>query len=291
MCSPVFYSKPKAGLVDPLATVFKTKRGSYVYAPVTGVLSAVGDDAVVTTETGYRHVLKNVRIPKAKTAGVVKSGERIGFARGRRVRYNRFGPNGKKLRTDVVVARKKMAHKVSRIFYAATMRVPTNPAGVMGPGTERKVVWHTSESEPSSGISPVADWVQMMGSQYTLIWNPYEEDRSKRFLQLYPSNAGARALKNAGDYPTNRHGRYCIQICVIGRAKDAPLATSPMYGRRELLEWLDYHRIPRKLLYNQLNPSRSRANWEMNGHTGHVACPGNDHTDPGRISKRKLFGP
>jgi hypothetical protein len=61
-----------------------------------------------------------------------------------------------------------------------------------------------------------------------------------------------------------------------------------MYGRRDLMEWLDDWGIPRVL---NLDNSRSKKNWEKSGHSTHRSCPGNDHTDPGKINKKRLLGP
>lgn len=289
MCSPVPYSRPKSGFLNSLTTKFRTKKGSFIYAPNKGRVIATETGLVLITKNNYRHVLSNVSV--INNGSTAEAGERIGYARGRSVRYKRFSPNNKQIETLSVIERDNNSIKPTDFFHAASKRIPTEKGGIMGPGNEVKVVWHTSESDPASGIGPVADWVQLKKSQYTLIWNPYEKDRRKRFLQFYPAGAGARALKNAGTYATNRHGKLCIQICVIGRKNDAPLSKSPLYGRRELMEWLDRHGVPRKLTYDQGNPLRNRTNWEKSGHTAHVACPGNDHTDPGLINTRKLFGP
>lgn len=290
MSSPVPYSKPRSGLVDRKTTKFRTKKRSFIYAPHSGKIDKIENGVTVTAPNGFKHVLKNVTtFHKAGTE--VVTGERIGHAKGITVRYSRYNREGKKIESMSVAKKTAIAVKPTNYFYAAKTRIPTSQGGVMGPGTEVKVVWHTSESDHNSGIGPVADWVQYKGWQYTLLWNPYAENRDERFLQFYPANVGARSLLSDSGYPTNRHGKKCIQICVIGRAADKPLSKSPMYGRRELMEWLDYHKIPRKLTYNQRKPIRSRENWEKSGHTAHIACPGNDHTDPGRINTRKLFGP
>lgn len=291
MTSPVPYSKPKRPILHKKRVKFKTKRGSFVYAPHTGVLTVDGNKIRIVTDNKYVHLLKNVKFTGYLNRRKVLAGERIGVATRRRVIYSRYRPDKKEVDAIAAVKRHDNKVKADEYFRRARRVSPKHTPGVMGPGKERKVVWHTSESDWRSGIDPVTNWVQMKGSQYTLLWNPYEKRRSERFRQLYSSHDGARSLKNDGDYGTNRHGEICIQICVIGRAADKPLSKSPMYGRRELMEWIDYHDIPRKLIFDQSNPLRSRKQWEKDGHATHRVCPGNDHTDPGYINTKKLFGP
>lgn len=290
--SPAPYSKPKRLLFSKYGVKFATKAGSYVYAPHGGTVHTDGGSLVVCTASKYEHKIRNVKLSERLKAGdVVRSGQRIGTAVGRKIVYTRRGPSGKEIDAMEVALRDDSRVAPREFFKPAKRRVPADPGGVMGPGTERKVVWHTSESDWRDGIDGVVEWIQKMGSQYTLLWNPYEKDRRKRFVQIYSSRVGARALKNDFNFPTNRHGELCIQICVIGRKSDSPLSKSPMYGRRELMEWLDYHKIPRKLVFDQKNPKRSRVQWMQSGHATHSVCPGNDHTDPGYINTKKLFAP
>lgn len=291
MTSPVPYSKPKRLFFNKNRVKFRTRVGSYVYAPHGGKISSSGSIVRIVTNNGYEHRLKNVVLTKARQDSRVKAGVRIGEATGLRVVYSRYRPDGEEVDALQSVLRNDSSVVPPEFFSCAKRRIPVHQGGEMGPGTERKVVWHSSESNWQDGIDGVVDWIQKQGSQYTLLWNPYEKDRRKRFVQLYSSRVGARALKNDGDYPTNRHGELCIQICVIGRKSDTPLSKSPMYGRRELMEWLDFHKIPRKLIFDQTAPIRSRSQWGTSGHATHRTCPGNDHTDPGYINISKLFGP
>ena len=164
---------------------------------------------------------------------------------------------------------------------------PQSMWGAMtGEGDARKCVWHTSESDPGS-IRGVVDWVQQQGSQYTLVWDP----TTGEVVQLLPADVGARALKNAGWFPTNRYGDVCIQICVVGRAADNPLTKGkPMKGRRKLLKWVGKWGVPRHHIKRGLVP-RSRTKWKKSGHTTHLACPGNDHRDPGKVDWGWLLRP
>jgi len=267
---------------------FETAKGSYVYAPSGGRVEQDGDEVVIL-EGHLRHTLKGVRTFLTFNNELIP-GARIGHATGRRVYYTvEYKANGVWSLGDAMpTVRKNDSERRRRdVMHRAKKLTPASAAGEMGPGNERCVVWHTSESDPGS-IEAVADWVQQQGSQYHLIWDSYEKNPRKRFIQIFQPEGGARSLMNDGSYGTNRHGAVRIQICVIGRAKNNPLTKSPMYGRRALMEWLDSWDIPREF---NLDNKRSRREWEKSGHTTHRSCPGNDHVDPGKIDTRKLLGP
>ena len=282
MCNPAPYSTPKRRVIRRKQVSRVTAKGSYIYAPVHGAVSIDGD-TVTLTRGAQKHVLKGVRYTRKHK---LYAGARIGVATGRRVYYSVYVDG---IAIDALhFARLRDSKRKRRMLMKDARKVtPKDEAGVMGPGRERCAVWHTSESNPGTS-DIVLDWVQMQGSQYTIIWDPYEKNPKKRFTQIFLPDDGARAVENDGDYGTNRHGAVRVQICVIGRAGNAPLSKSPMYGRRDLMEWLDDWDIPRRL---NLDNSRSRANWEKSGHTTHRSCPGNDHADPGKISKKRLLGP
>lgn len=285
MCSPAPYSRPKRRIVSRKQVVLRTAKGSYIYAPAPG--SVHTDHGVVTITHGrFKHVLKGVRYKRKGNPRF--HGARIGVATGRKVIYSVY-EDGKQIDAMPFAIRNDSKRKPRLVMKGARKVKPQSEAGVMGPGDEHCAVWHTSESNPGT-TGPVLDWVQSQGSQYTIIWDPYEKNPKKRFTQIFQADDGARALKNADNdsYGTNRHGKIRIQICVIGRAGNAPLVKSPMYGRRDLMEWLDDWGIPRVL---NLDLGRSKHNWEKSGHTTHRSCPGNDHGDPGAINKKRLLGP
>ena len=281
MTSPVPYSKPKRRLLNRFSLKFKTAEGSFVYAPANGKLTTEEQRVIITTEKGFVHKLSGT---KPVTHGAVKAGERIGTARASYVIYNRFSPSGKQLDAMPTVQRDN-GLKPNEWMRKADKELSKWPAGKMGPGYERVAAWHTSESPTNrEAIYGVANYVNQQGWPYTILWNPY----TGQFVQMYPADVGARAFSNDGSYPTNRHGKIRIQICVIGRAADAPLQKSPMRGRRELMEWLDSWGIPR---VDNVDHSRSRKSWEKSGHTTHRSAPGNNHIDPGPIDFNKLFAP
>lgn len=288
MTSPVPYSEPKRRTFKYDELAFVTSKGSYVYAPATGHMDVIDGDVVIF-DGHLRHILKNVRLGRNRAP---YPGARIGHATGRRVYYSvEYKEKGiwKRGNPMPTILRSDSQRRPRNLMPQAHKFTPTSPAGLMGPGNERCAVWHTSESDPGS-IEIVADWVQDQGSQYHIIWDGYEKNPRKRFIQIFSPHEGARALENADNdqYGTNRHGKVRIQICVIGRAKKKPLVKSPMYGRRDLMEWLDDWNIPRKF---NLDNGRSKHEWEKSGHTTHRSCPGNDHVDPGKINTKKLLGP
>lgn len=159
------------------------------------------------------------------------------------------------------------------------------PAGgrMEGPSGVRSVVWHTSESSPHADPAGIARYVIGRSSEYHLVWNVY----SGHVVQLLPAGQSARSLRNAGSLRTNRVGDVRIQICVVGRAADNPLASSPLAGWEGLRAWLADWGVPE---VDRVDLSRSRTTWARSGHTTHSSAPGNDHTDPGRIDFDRLFG-
>lgn len=281
MASPVPYSQPKRRLIDNKTLKFRTAPGSFVYAPQTGKAYQTKGGVVIKSDNGIMHLLSDVKLSKP---GVYSAGERLGRATSHKVIYTR------KEHHEVIDAMPPVKHNNGprpKKYMPGVKNVGHNgEAGQMGPGDERKAVWHTSESgNDKNAIYGVASWVKQQQSEYTIAWNPY----TGQMLQFFPADVGARAVMNGYTIPANRHGKICIQICVIGRAANEPLVKSPMKGRRELMEWLDSWGIPRR---NITNNDRSPAMWTKSGHTTHRSAPKpNDHTDPGPIDWKKLFAP
>lgn len=282
MSSPAPYSKAKRRLVDRLTVRLATAPGSFIYAPHGGVAAVKGRDVVITTSAGWKHILRGVKLKKK---GTVRTGDRIGVATGRRIIYKRLSKSGRVV-DALSVCNRDDAPKGPK-WMRNVKRMPSKNWGVMGPGEERKAVWHTSESgNDSSAVFGVVNWVKKVESEYTIVWNPY----TGQLIQIYPAHVGARSVKNGWTVPANRHGKVCIQICVIGRAANAPLSKSPMKGRRRLMEWLDSWGIPR---VDITRSDRDVHTWtSRSGHTTHRSAPRpNDHTDPGPIDFKKLFAP
>lgn len=275
------YARYRRKILNRKSLRFKTATGSYIYAPARGKAIQKGKDVIIRTDKKFVHFITDVHLVHA---GHVEAGARIGSARGRKVIYSRYSPSGKQLDAKVAVDRKN-GLRPTPWMPNVTRKPAHGPAGEMGPGDERVAVWHTSESDNGpDAIYGVVDWVRAKESEYTLVWNTYTGQK----IQLFPAHVGARAMLNDGSYPVNRHGKIRIQICVVGRAADAPLKNSPLRGRRDIMAWLDDWGIPRK---STINHSRSRTAWERSGHTDHKSAPGNDHVDPGKIDFKKLFAP
>lgn len=282
MASPAPYSKPKRRILNKKTVKFKTAKGSYIYAPTSGKAYQARGGVIIKAEGKTVHLLSGVKLNKP---GKYSAGERIGRATGSKVIYKK--KNGKEIVDAMVtVNRKNNWPDPKKGMPGAKWVGHSGEPGQMGPGDERKAVWHTSESgNDSNAIYGVAEWVKRQQSEYTIAWNPY----TGQVVQFFAADQGARAVMNGYTIPANRHGKICIQVCVIGRGANAPLVKSPMKGRREIMEWLDSWGIPRKDITSN---NRSVSKWKESGHTTHRSAPQpNDHTDPGPINWNKLFAP
>lgn len=160
------------------------------------------------------------------------------------------------------------------------------------PGNPPRVVQHTTES--SSGKSyfySVAAYLIRVGAEPQVIYDP----TSDLLGQFGPLTQSGRALRNDGSRRTNREGKVCIQIEVLGRAaspwtKGFDKAKKPNYRKFEAA--CRAHGVPD--VWPAGNPpataaaaakgSRSRATWQTKGGTyAHGQVPGQDHWDPGAI--------
>ncbi|WP_318200141.1 peptidoglycan-binding protein LysM [Streptomyces sp. SCL15-4] len=173
--------------------------------------------------------------------------------------------------------------------------------GVIGgamdtPGHPPRVVHHTTES-PAGGryLESVGSYLMLVACEPQLIYCPVT-DRVGQFGSLHLS---ARALRNDGARRTNREGRVCIQIEVLGRARK-PWTTgwdpAKKPGWRKILAAVRSWDVPdlfpagRPAAYPGPGKSRSRSVWRSaGGHFGHVDVPGNDHGDPGAIDTAKVL--
>ena len=274
MASPAPYSKPRRGKENNKVVAFTTEKGSRVYAPNGGTLRKVGSDLTVTTSKGVVHKITGA-VPRRKWVNKkVAAGAWVGNASGKVIRYSRFTKSGTQVDAMTVATRKN--NKKSGTWMPGVKRKPNSGGGDMssGGGSECKVVWHTTESGNAKGaIDGVANYVTQRRSAYHLLWNP----RTGEIVQMYPSNIAARSLLNARNIATNRHGKVCIQISIVGKASDRPLKKGRnLLGRRKLMEWFDGHGVPRT---NITSSSRSVSQFTKSGHTNHRSAPGNDHTD------------
>ena len=178
---------------------------------------------------------------------------------------------------------------------------PSAAGGTITSTAPPRVVWHTTEADP--GTASV--WAAMIrvlkgkNAEPQVLYDPVTD----RLGQFMPLNASGRALRNDGGTMTNRVGRVCIQIEVIGRSakpftaywKPGPnfralmaavrswdIKDSWPAGRPPVFVASPPHNVPEN--------ARSRSIWaSKGGHYGHSQIPGNDHGDPGGIDIVKLF--
>ncbi|KPC75888.1 peptidoglycan-binding protein LysM, partial [Streptomyces sp. NRRL WC-3753] len=83
------------------------------------------------------------------------------------------------------------------------------------PGNPARVVWHTTES-PAGGnyFTSIAAYLIRVGAEPQVIYDPVTD----KLGQFGPLNRSGRALRNDGSRRTNREGKVCIQVEVLGRA-------------------------------------------------------------------------
>ncbi|MFE7837762.1 peptidoglycan-binding protein [Streptomyces sp. NPDC057474] len=173
--------------------------------------------------------------------------------------------------------------------------------GVIGgpmdtPRNPPRVVHHTTES-PAGGkyLEAVASYLIEVAAEPHLVYCPVTD----RVGQFGPLHHSARALRNDGSRRTNREGRVCVQIEVLGRAsrpwtdgwdpREKPgwqgiLAAIRSWGVPD--DWPMGSPVP----HPGGSAPRTRSVWQSEGgHFGHCHVPGNDHGDPGAIDTAKVL--
>ncbi|MFJ5103184.1 peptidoglycan-binding protein [Streptomyces sp. NPDC088554] len=162
------------------------------------------------------------------------------------------------------------------------------------PSAPGRAVWHTAESGTGGkSFDAVATYLTKVASEPHILYDPTTD----RLGQYGPLNQSARALKNDGSLRTNRTGKVCIQIEVLGRAAQPFTSTwKPGPNYRALMRAIRSWGVPdvwpagRLAVSYSDNASRSRVTWQtQGGHYGHSNAPGNDHWDPGNISQSAMF--
>lgn len=170
-------------------------------------------------------------------------------------------------------------------------------------GGAPRVVWLTLGADPRaiSAIS-AAQRLNDEGRPCHLVWDPL----TGHVAQLLPIVRAGRALgtrehlRYEPDSPhpmasVNREGRLCLQIGVLGSARE-PFTSCPMTGLDDILSWLDAWRIPRRwpagqpAPFRQADRPRSRALWARGGHYGASQVPGCTSIGPGGIDIDQLTG-
>lgn len=163
------------------------------------------------------------------------------------------------------------------------------------PSLPPRVVWHTVESPTGDAyFRSMADYLLREGVWPHLIYDP-ETDRLGQFAAL---DTSARALKNDGSTRTNRTGRVCIQIEVLGRAaspftEQSTWRPGPNFAAlmAAIRSWNIPDAFPMGPPPAYPGGSRRDRNIWLNqaGHYCHANIPGNDHGDPGAINPAKLW--
>ncbi|MEV4939568.1 peptidoglycan-binding domain-containing protein [Streptomyces zaomyceticus] len=162
------------------------------------------------------------------------------------------------------------------------------------PSAPGRAVWHTTESGAGdASFNAVAKYLSDHASEPHILYDPTTD----RLGQYGPLNESARALRNDGATRTNRTGRVCIQIEVLGKAaKPFTGYWKPGPNFRALMRAIRSWGIPDTWPAGALATSyaddspRPRTTWATKGgHYGHSNVPGNDHWDPGNIDRVALF--
>jgi hypothetical protein len=161
------------------------------------------------------------------------------------------------------------------------------------PNAPARVVWHTTESgDGDAAFESVGKYLISIGAEPHILYDPSTD----RIGQFGPLNESARALKNDGSTRTNRVGKACIQIEVLGRAsKTFTGYWKPGKNFKALMAAIRSYGTPD--VFPMGTPAktssackRDRDVWlSKGGHYGHSNVPGNDHWDPGAISTSALF--
>lgn len=167
------------------------------------------------------------------------------------------------------------------------------------PNNPPRTVWHTTES-PAGGsyFFSVAAYLIRVAAEPQVIYCPVTDQLG----QFGPLTQSGRALKNDGTRRTNREGKVCIQVEVLGRAatpwtKAFDPDTKPNY--RKLIAAQRAHGIPDVWPAGKppatataaAKGPRSSTTWQSEGgHFGHAHVPGNSHWDPGSIDTTVVPG-
>lgn len=158
------------------------------------------------------------------------------------------------------------------------------------PSKPPRTVWHTTESPAGGGyFTSIAAYLIRVGSEPQVIYDPVTD----RLGQFGPLTQSGRALANGGSYRTNRTGKVCVQVEVLGYAKSPwtngfDPARKPNY--RRLIAAMRAHGIPdvwpvgKPPATASAATKRPKTTWESKGgHYAHGQVPYQTHWDPGGI--------
>lgn len=170
------------------------------------------------------------------------------------------------------------------------VRMPAKIDGGSLKGGAPRAVWLTGESDPRivSARSVAQDLAAHLRPAH-LVWDPTNGE----VVQMVPLTRAARLLEGE----IGREGRVCVQIMVVGRARE-PFTSTKLEGLLEIMAWLDAWGVARRWPAGPPLPSpqsyqaaRDRRCWARGGHFGHSQVPGDVGLGPGAIEIRKITGP
>lgn len=178
---------------------------------------------------------------------------------------------------------------------------PSAPGGTSDyPAAGPRGVVHTTEcpsggrpGEPDYWFWAMARVLKSKSAEPQVLYDPLTD----KLGQFFPLNVTGRALANDGGKRTNRVGRVCVQIEVVGYAARPFTRTwKPGKNFESLMKAIGSWRVPqawpsgRPPAYPTGSDERSRAIWYSKaGWYGHSHVPGNFHGDPGAIDVRAFF--
>jgi hypothetical protein len=173
---------------------------------------------------------------------------------------------------------------------------PSKGGGAITSKAGPHVIWHTVEAPAGTEkmFQRMIDFLTEKSAEPHVLIDPLT-DRAGQFL---PLNLSGRALQNDDGRQTNRTGRVCIQIEVMGYAAD-PFTNDdtwkPGPNWRALMAAIRSHGVPdifpmgRPPKYPGGSVRDADIYYDEAGHYCHANVPGNDHGDPGAIAPSKLF--
>jgi hypothetical protein len=176
-------------------------------------------------------------------------------------------------------------------------RLPSEHDGGSMLGGPPRWVWHTFEAGYTLSAMSAARYLLEHGLEVHFTFNP----RTGDIVQILPASRAGRGLRNlSGGVQTNRQGKVCLQVEVVGYAAHPFTAALTAVGRAGLARLVDFarsHGIPDVFpagpppAYPGGSSPRSVSTWTTEaGHYGHSQIPENDHGDPGAIDVRELLG-
>lgn len=168
-------------------------------------------------------------------------------------------------------------------------RLPSRHDGGPLQGGAPRAVWHTSENDPLRiSAHSVAERLEQRDTNAHVVWNPL----TGAIVQMVPATQAALLLP----YGVGREGRRCVQIIVVGLARE-PFTAGPMDGLEAIMDWLDTWSVPRRWPAGTPLPppeaysaDQDRRLWARGGHFGVSQVPHGPGPAPGAIDIDRITG-